>query len=59
MLGSAITAVTHWAGSKVPLWLLLFEEWQWSWNEDNGVAGTFYSVLSRGSYFVVSVWLMA
>jgi hypothetical protein len=50
-----ITAVTHWAGSKVSLVIMLLEVLQWSWNEDNGAAGNFYMELSRRSYFVVSV----
>jgi hypothetical protein len=50
-----ITAVTHWAGSNVSLVIMLLEVSQWSWNEDNGAAGNFYTLLSRGSYFVVSV----
>jgi hypothetical protein len=30
---------------------------EWSWNENNGKAGNFYTVLSRGSYFVVMLHL--
>jgi hypothetical protein len=31
---------------------------QWSWNENNGKAGNFYSILSQGSYFIVSMRLL-
>jgi hypothetical protein len=31
---------------------------QWSWNEDNGEAGNFYTVLVlRGTYFIVMLYL--
>jgi hypothetical protein len=29
--------------------ILLFKEWQWSCNEDNGMEGQFYVLLAQGS----------
>jgi hypothetical protein len=31
---------------------------QWTWNETNGEAGNFYTVLLRGSFFIVLVRLL-
>jgi hypothetical protein len=40
------------------LGLLLLEEVQWSWNENIGKAGNFYSALLRGSYFIAMLHLI-